>query len=226
MVLCHLTVSSAVHCDIKRSNVRSRLHRLPPDTPPSYSGNRIGLFGGTFNPPHEGHVDAAMTALKRLKLDRLWWMVTPGNPLKTCDHLASVQDRLAQCRALVDDRRIIVTGFEQHLPDAFTANTIGRLRAQRPTTQFVWIMGGDGLVNFHHWHDWQAIIDTVPIAVIDRPGWRLPALSSKTAHAFAERRFPETHATLLAHCQPPAWTYLTAPQNAVSSTELRQNQDL
>ncbi len=200
----------------------TRLHLLPSDTPPSYSGNRIGLLGGTFNPPHKGHVDASKTALKRLQLDRIWWLVTPGNPLKTIDGLPSVQHRMAWCRDVIDDNRIIVTGFEQHLPDAYTANTIALLLTQRPTTQFVWLMGGDGLVNFHRWHDWQAIIDALPIAVIDRPGWRLAAMSSKTAKAFASCRLPEIQAASLSRAPTPTWSYLTSPQNTLSSTELRQ----
>jgi len=195
---------------------------LPTDTPLSFKGNRIGLLGGSFNPPHMGHVDVSKTALKRLQLDSIWWLVTPGNPLKKNNNLPSVQKRMAWCQDLVDDNRIHVTGFEQHLPNAFTANTIAMLIAQRPTTHFVWVMGGDGLVDFHRWHDWQAIIEAVPIAVIDRPGWRLSAMSSKTAQAFASRRLPETQAAGLIHQPAPVWTYLTTPQNTLSSTELRR----
>lgn len=161
-------------------------------------------------------------ALKRLQLDRVWWLVTPGNPLKENDDLPSVHQRMAWCRELIKDNRIIVTGFEQLLPDAYTAHTLELLTKQRPTTRFVWIMGGDGLVNFHRWHDWQAIMDAVPIAVIDRPGWRLAAMSSKTASAFASCRLPEPQAAALAVTQTPIWTYLTTPQNTLSSTELRQ----
>lgn len=198
------------------------MHLLPSHTPASYAGNRIGLLGGSFNPPHAGHIDASLTALKRLQLDRIWWLVTPGNPLKENGGLPSVQQRISWCNTLVDDKRIVVTGFEQHLPDAYTANTLALLLAQRPTTHFVWLMGGDSLVNFHRWHDWQAIIDAVPIAVVDRPGWRLSAMSSKTAITFAPCRLPETHAAVLSHAQAPTWVYLTTPQNALSSTELRQ----
>lgn len=198
------------------------MHLLPPDTPPSYPGNSIGLFGGSFNPPHHGHRDVAATALKRLKLDRVWWLVTPGNPLKENNTIAPVSERIAWCRDLIDDNRQIVTGFEDGLPDAFTANTIAHLTEQRRGTRFVWIMGADGLAQFHRWHDWQAIVETLPIAVVDRPGWRLKAMSSKSAQLFSARRVPETHAALLKSLTPPAWTYLTAPQNSVSSTELRQ----
>jgi len=180
------------------------------------------LLGGSFNPPHQGHIDASLTALKRLQLDRIWWLITPGNPLKKNNGLPPVQQRIAWCTDLIDDNRIVVTGFEQHLPDAYTANTLALLCTQRPTTNFVWLMGGDSLVHFHHWHDWQAIIDAVPIAVIDRPGWRLPAMSSKTALAFAACRLPETDAAALSTAQTPAWLYLTTPQNALSSTELRE----
>ena len=161
-------------------------------------------------------------ALKRLKLDRIWWIVTPGNPLKDNQGLPPIAERIALCRKLIADKRIVVTGFEQHLPDAYTATTIANLITQRPTTDFVWLMGGDGLVNFHRWHNWQAIIGSVPIAVIDRPGWRLRAMSSRTAHTFAGHRLPETAAAVLSRCPAPTWTYLTAPQNPLSSTILRQ----
>lgn len=161
-------------------------------------------------------------ALKRLQLDRIWWLVTPGNPLKDNDDLPAIDQRFAWCRELVRDKRIIVTDFERHLPDAYTAHTLGLLTKQRPTTHFVWLMGGDSLVNFHHWHDWQAIVDAVPIAVIDRPGWRLAAMSSKTAHTFSHCRIPEQEAPSLALALRPSWTYITVPQNALSSTELRQ----
>lgn len=198
------------------------MHLLPPETPLSFPGDRIGLFGGTFNPPHRGHLEAAKTALQRLHLNRVWWMVTPGNPLKDTHALPPLKERMAWCRDLIEDTRHIVTGFEAHLPNAYTANTVHHLVQQRPETHFVWIMGGDGMVNFHHWHHWQTLAGLVPIAVIDRPGWRLKAMASRTAHYLASRYVPETKAARLADSGPPAWTYLTAPQNPLSSTELRQ----
>lgn len=196
---------------------------LPSDIPPSFAGNRIGLLGGTFNPPHEGHVDASLAAIKRLQLDRVWWLVTPGNPLKNNDDLPSIDERVDWCRRLIADNRIIVTDFERHLEDAFTAHTVQHLVRQRPTTQFVWLMGGDALVHFHHWYHWQGIIDTLPIAIVDRPLWRLPALASKTAHAYRSVQLPEQYAPLLCELQAPAWTYITAPQNDVSSSDLRRS---
>lgn len=194
---------------------------LPSETPLSFAGNRIGLLGGTFNPPHAGHIDLSLTALRRLQLDCVWWLVTPGNPLKQNDGLPSVSRRMSWCRTLVQDRRIVVTGFERHLSSAFTAKTLAHLLVQRPTTNFVWLMGGDALFNFHRWYRWQDIITALPVAVIDRPGWRLMAMSSKTAHAYSDKRVPETDAARLITMPAPAWTYLTTAQNSLSSTELR-----
>ncbi len=202
-------------------NSKNGLRLLPRETPMSSPGNRIGLLGGTFDPPHAGHVDASLHALKRLQLDRVWWLVTPGNPLKKTEGLASVAKRLQWCRDLVRDHRIEVTGFEAGLASAYTANTIAHLLTQRPTTHFVWLMGGDGLVSFHRWHKWQSIIASVPIAVVDRPGFRLAALSSRTAQAFSQRRIPEVHAAAVGDALAPAWVYLTVPNNPLSSTELR-----
>lgn len=137
--------------------------------------------------------------------------------------MAPVDVRIAMCRKLIKDRRMIVTGFERHLPNAFTANTIAQLVVQRPATHFVWIMGGDSLVHFHHWHKARWMFNAIAVAVVDRPGWRLPALASRTAAAYARSRIPERYAGLLPILQPPAWIYLTAPQNDVSSSEIRQN---
>lgn len=198
------------------------MHLLPAETPLSCPGNRIGLFGGSFNPPHRGHFDAAATALKRLQLDRVWWLVTPGNPLKTNHGLPPLQERVAACRALITDRRMIVTGFEQQLGTTFTADLLAALLRQRRSTRFVWVMGGDGWAELHRWHRWRNIVQSVPIAVVDRPDCRLRALSSPAAHAYARHQIPERDAARLAMARPPAWCYLTAPQNDLSSTGIRQ----
>lgn len=191
----------------------------PPHAEPR---QRIGLLGGSFNPPHAAHRQISQIALKRLKLDRIWWIVTPGNPLKANGELAPQAQRIAACRAVAQDTRIVVTGFEAELGSAFTTGTLAFLTRRFPATHFVWIMGADCLPQFHRWGLWHDIFRTLPIAVIDRPGWHLPALSSKAAGAFARARLPAWRAARLADARPPAWTFLTGPLTNISSTAIRQ----
>jgi len=190
----------------------------PPHAEP---GQRIGLLGGSFNPPHAAHLLISRIALSRLALDRVWWIVTPGNPLKTSAGLPPLEHRLRQCRALARDARIVVTGFEQGLDTAFTAATLAFLRRRNRGVRFVWLMGADCLAEFHRWRLWREIFATLPIAVVDRPGWRLKALAAPAARAFATARVPESRANLLAGTPPPAWTLLTGPLSPLSSTAIR-----
>lgn len=191
----------------------------PPHAEP---GQRIGLLGGSFNPPHAAHRLISQIALKRLRLDQIWWVVTPGNPLKSNGQLLPLKERLALCRDVAKDARITVTAFETGLQSAFTAGTLAFLTTSLPRTRFVWIMGADCLPQFHHWGQWREIFQMLPIAVIDRPGWHFKALASPAAMAFAPARRPEARAAMLASAQPPAWTLLTGPLTAMSSTEIRQ----
>ncbi len=190
-------------------------------TPMARPGQTIGLFGGSFNPPHEGHAVVANTALRRLSLDALWWIVTPGNPLKGHGELADQATRMAECRALARDRRMIVTGFETALGSPYTASTLTYLAKRFPETQFVWIMGADNLAQFHRWQNWRGIVRSMPIAVVDRPGWRMAALASPAARAMAQTRLYETAASGLARRAPPAWVFLPARLSHMSSSELR-----
>ena len=192
--------------------------RLPLAMP----GQRIGLLGGSFNPAHEGHVRLSQFALKRLGLSRLWWLVSPGNPLKSHAELAKQAARIAAARRMAADRRIVVTGFEADLPTAYTAATLGFLQRRYPATRFVWLMGADSLASLDRWRHWRTILETMPVAVIDRPGWRLRGLSSKAAARFADRFVPEDCAALLPGMPPPAWTFLTIPLSPHSSTIVRR----
>jgi nicotinate-nucleotide adenylyltransferase len=178
-------------------------------------------MGGTFNPPHAGHLLISRTALRRLRLDQLWWVVTPGNPLKSHDELPDLEGRMEHCRGLAADRRIRITGFEEALRTPYTAVTLAFLKRRFPSVRFVWIMGADNLAGFHHWQHWREIAASMPIAVVDRPGWRLKALASKAAHALGGAYVPEAAAGTLAMRKPPAWTLLTGPLSRLSSTELR-----
>lgn len=178
-------------------------------------------MGGSFNPPHEGHVLISETALKRLRLDQLWWLVTPGNPLKETSDLPPLEERMAACRAMISNRRIKVTGFEADLGTPYTAATLAFLSRRYPKVHFVWIMGADNLASFHRWQHWREIMRMMPVAVVDRPGWRHRALASKAARAYRQAYVPESHAADLPELVPPAWTLLTGPLSPLSSTALR-----
>jgi nicotinate-nucleotide adenylyltransferase len=191
-------------------------------TPSAPRGRRVGLMGGSFNPPHAGHRLAAEVALLRLGLDEVWWIVTPGNPLKSRVALNPLADRLAAVRALARHPKMRVTAFEDALGSPFTAVTLQFLVRRYPATHFVWIMGADNLASFDRWQDWRGIAATMPFAVVDRPGYRLKALASPAARTLARCRLPESRARLLAVHRPPAWVFLTNKLTPQSSTRLRQ----
>ncbi|MFC3317863.1 nicotinate-nucleotide adenylyltransferase [Rhizobium rosettiformans] len=184
-------------------------------------GMVVGLFGGSFNPPHQGHLLVAEIALRRLGLDQLWWLVTPGNPLKSRNELAPLAERLEACEALAEDPRIKITAFEKTLGTSYTARTLDFIRARNPHVHFIWIMGADNLAGFHRWQRWQKIATTFPIAVIDRPGSTLAYLSSKTARTFDYARVDEEDAGVLWQKRAPAWTFIHGPRSTLSSTAIR-----
>ena len=179
-------------------------------------------MGGSFNPPHAGHRRIAETALGRLRLDRLWVLVSPGNPLKSHDELADFAHRLAATRAVMAHPRIVVSGLEAALGTRYTVDTLVLLRRRFPDVRFVWVMGADSLASLHRWKQWRRIAELVAIAVIDRPGWRLAALASPAARALARHRLDERHAGRLPAMRPPAWTLLSTRLSPLSSTELRR----
>lgn len=184
-------------------------------------GMAVGLFGGSFNPPHAGHALVAEIAIRRLKLDQLWWIVTPGNPLKDARELAPLSERLAQCEALVHDPRVKVTAFEAAHHIRYTADTLALIKARNPGVHFVWIMGADSLADFHRWQRWRQIATTFPIAVIDRPGSTLAFLSSRMAKTFDYARIDEDDAPILTRSRAPAWTFIHGPRSLLSSTAIR-----
>jgi nicotinate-nucleotide adenylyltransferase len=181
----------------------------------------IGLFGGSFDPPHWGHVAVSQEALRALRLDRVWWLVSPQNPLKPNAPSSDLPRRIAAARALVRDPRIEVTGIEAALGTTYTAETLRRLLPRLAGTNCVWMMGADNLAGFHRWRDWQAIAASLPIAVFNRPGAALRALASPAARALASFRRDPADAGLIARTPPPAWVFLPAPSIPLSSTELR-----
>lgn len=182
-------------------------------------------MGGSFNPPHAGHQLAAEVALERLGLDELWWIVTPGNPLKSHAALKPLAGRLTAVRAMARDPRMRVTSFEAELGSPYTAVTLQFLKSRYPGVHFVWVMGADNLATFHRWQDWRGIATTMPIAIVDRPGYRLKALAAKSAQALGSARVPEAKARQLATMPPPAWVFLTNPLAPHSSTAIRQDDD-
>jgi nicotinate-nucleotide adenylyltransferase len=187
-------------------------------------GMAVGLFGGSFNPPHRGHVLVTDTALRRLKLDQLWWMITPGNPLKDTAGLAGLAERLQWCRSLMRDPRVRFTTFEAARGSRYTEESLRFVQARNHGVHFVWIMGADNLAGFHRWQNWRSIAERVPIAVIDRPGSTLAYLSSKMAKTYDFARVDEDDAALLARMQPPAWTFIHGPRSPVSSTAIRNGE--
>ena len=189
--------------------------------PRAERGMVVGLFGGSFNPPHQGHALVAEIAIRRLGLDQLWWMVTPGNPLKNRNHLAPLAERIALSEAITHDPRIKVTAFEQTLGMSYTANTLAYVKARNTQVHFIWIMGADSLKTFHQWQRWQDIVNTFPIAVIDRPGSTLSFLSSKMARTFDFARVDEDDSRALWKRQAPAWTFIHGPRSSHSSTAIR-----
>jgi nicotinate-nucleotide adenylyltransferase len=194
---------------------------IPVKTPLVFAGQRIGIMGGTFNPPHEGHRIVAETAVKRLQLDQLWWVVTPGNPLKTNGGLPPLSQRMQAAQKFARGPRMKVTGFEAELGTPYTAATLAFLKLRHPGVHFVWVMGADNLASFDRWQLWRQIAETMPIAVVDRPRWRLKALASPAAAALAAARVCENEAGKLAALTPPAWTFLTSRLSPLSSTALR-----
>jgi nicotinate-nucleotide adenylyltransferase len=190
--------------------------RLPPFRP----GMRIGLFGGSFDPPHAGHLAVSRVALGVLALDAIWWLVSPGNPLKPRSP-DGLHNRIAAARAMISAPAIAVTGIEAALGTRYTAETLVRLLPRLHGVDCVWMMGADNLASFHRWRGWREIAATLPIAVFNRPGLALAALASPAALSLRRWRIDPRHAGQLAGSWPPAWVFLPTPHVPLSSTELR-----
>ena len=190
-------------------------------TPLFTNGMRIGLLGGSFNPPHVAHRAISLFAIKRLKLDRVWWLVTPGNPLKDHNGLHDLGERIEAARKMANDPRIDVSCLESVIGTRYTLDTITYLRRRASGVRFVWIMGADNLAQFHRWQNWRRIASEVPIAVIDRPPQSFRALAAPAAPALARYRLPENQAARLTEQGAPAWIFLTGMKLNLSSTGLR-----
>jgi len=185
---------------------------------------RVGLFGGSFNPAHEGHAHVAETAMSRLRLDRVIWLVSPQNPLKSSHETAPLGKRMADARWRARGPGMIISDAEARFGSRYTIDTLRVLRARYPRVRFVWIMGADSLASFHRWRGWTQIMRAVPVAVVSRPWAGLKSRSSPAARRFAHAQRPDREAPLLADQPAPAWVYLRGPFNFTSSTALRERQ--
>lgn len=188
--------------------------------PHSRAGQVIGLLGGSFDPPHAGHVHISRQALLRFGLDQVWWLVSPGNPLK--EHgPAPLDRRMAACRSLLEHPRIHITDFERQAGTRYTAETLARLQAVQPGRRFVWLMGADNLAQLDQWQDWRGIVARVPLGVLARPGQRISARMSKAARIFRTERLSARQSHLLGRAPPPAWCFVNVPMLAHSSSAIR-----
>lgn len=183
---------------------------------------RVGLLGGSFNLAHAGHLHIARLALRRLRLDQVWLLVSPGNPLKPARGMAALADRLASARAIADGRRIIATGIEAALGTRFTVDTLRALRRRFPNVCFVWLMGADNLTQLPRWRRWQTMARQMPFAVLPRPTYNHRALASRAALRLRRHRHPAREASLLATTVAPSWIFLPARQHHASATDIRR----
>ena len=188
--------------------------------PVAGAGQVVGLLGGSFDPAHDGHVHITKTALKRFGLDRIWWLVSPGNPLKQKGP-APMPQRLADARAIMQHPRVAVTDIEARLGTRYTAQTIAGLMRRYPEVRFVWLMGADNLAQFHHWRDWRWIMETVPIGVLARPNDRISARLSKAARIYKGAMLQGPQSGVLGRRDAPAWCFVNLPMSDMSSSAIR-----
>ncbi len=188
--------------------------------PYARAGQVIGLLGGSFDPAHAGHVHITSAALRHFRLDRIWWLVSPGNPLKAHGP-APLPDRVAKAQALLRDPRVVVTGIEARFGTRYTAQTIARLQQTYPGVRFVWLMGADNLAQFDRWQDWQQIMARVPLGILARPGQNLAARASRAARIYRHARIKGTASRTLAQAAMPAWCFVNVPLMDISSSMIR-----
>ncbi|WP_457772872.1 nicotinate-nucleotide adenylyltransferase [Phycobium rhodophyticola] len=188
--------------------------------PYTRAGRVVGLLGGSFDPAHAGHAHISREALKRFGLDELWWLVSPGNPLK--EHgPAPMEDRLAKARAVMMHPRVKITDFEARAGTRYTAETLRALIRAYPGVKFVWLMGADNLHQLDQWQDWRWIMETVPVGVLARPGQRISARNAKAADVYRKARLSGRQAQVLARGDVPRWCFVNVPMMDISSSEIR-----
>ena len=196
-----------------------------PAPPSPFANSRVGLLGGSFNPAHDGHLHISRQALTTLRLDEVWWLVAPQNPLKPAEGMAPLADRVASACAAARDPRIRVTDIEAALHAVYTVETQIALRHEFPRLRFVWIMGADNLIQIPRWKDWTQIFDSMPIAVFARPSYSMRAMAGAAAQRYARFRLPETAAGRLVSAAPPAWVFVHSRLHPASATAIRAGND-
>lgn len=183
---------------------------------------KVGLLGGSFNPAHEAHLEITLSALERLDLDAVWWLVSPQNPLKPSDDMAPFEERMNSAQAMATNDHIYVTDLENRLETRYTADTLDRVIKHLPDTRFIWLMGADNLAQFSQWKDWKKIVRTVAFAIFDRPMYSNAVEVSEATELFRDHQIPENQAAKLGTMKAPAWTFIRDIQNPLSSTEIRR----
>lgn len=187
-------------------------------------GNRIGLLGGSFNPAHKGHLHVSQQAIKRLRLNGVWWIVSPQNPLKSTLEMNSFQSRIEAAAAMASSEpRILATGIEKKLQTTYTADTLAALTDAYPKLQFIWLMGADNLLQIPKWERWTSIFQTMPVAVFTRHSYSLRALRGTAAKIFAKDRISIRKLQQLVNLQPPVWAFIVIPENLISATKIRSD---
>ena len=192
--------------------------------PTAGSGQIIGLLGGSFDPPHEGHLHITRAALNRFALDQVWWLVSPGNPLKIRQP-APMAERMQAARLLAAGPKVKITDIEARLGTRYTAQTLQRLKAHYPQARFVWLMGADNLSQFHRWQDWRWIIENVPVGILARPGDRISARMSKAARVYRHAQLIGRASRALGRVDAPSWCFVNLPMSPESSTAIRARGD-
>ncbi len=192
------------------------------DRPEHWNGMKVGLLGGSFNPAHAAHLEITLSALEKLELDAVWWLVSPQNPLKSADDMAGLDQRMESARAMATDDRIYITDLESQLGSNYTVDTLDSIIKRLPETRFIWLMGADNLAQFSQWKDWKKIVRTVAFAIFDRPMYSRAVEESDAAELFRDAQIPESQAATLSSRKAPAWIFIRDIQNPLSSTEIRR----
>jgi len=184
---------------------------------------KIGLLGGSFNPAHEGHLHISLEATKILKLDEIWWLVSPQNPLKAIDEMAPFNERFESAQQITKDYKDIIkiSDFEKQNNTNKTFDTLVALHNKYIDNKFIWLMGADNLTNFDKWYKWKEIFATAPIAVFDRNDHKNESISSKAAISFKNSLLAQGEESQLANTPPPAWCFLDIKKHPASSTSIR-----
>jgi len=186
-------------------------------------GLTIGLLGGSFDPPHEGHVHITKLALKFFNLSKIWWLVCPENPIKSVTP-SDLNSRFLASKIIMKHPSVVITDLERKFKTKYTFQTLIKLKKLYPSTKFVWLMGADNLINFHHWKNCDWIMKNIPVGVLARPEEQIKAGLSRTAIKFGNYRLPKEKSIILSNYIPPVWTLSTGPMRNISSTEIRKKE--